>query len=228
MHGDSQSLASVLFEASDPQTGQRFSRSELQAEVLTLLIAGHETTAAALAWTWQLLAWHPEAQQRLRDEVTGILGNAPASMARLAELPYLRMVLDEALRLYPPAWGFTRRAEDNDVVMGYRIPKGARIIISPYVLHRREELWERPDEFVPERFAADVAQARSPYAYIPFGAGPRQCIGKRFALVEAQLILSNLIRGFRVSPLDPTPVEPVAHATLRPLRPIRLRVEGVG
>ncbi len=226
--GAQESLTAALFATADPQSGAKLSPSELRSELLTLLIAGHETTAAALAWTWQMLAWHPDAQERVRDEVTGLLGDGPATLADLPRLPLLRMVLDEALRLYPPAWGFTRRAEQDDEIMGYLVPKGARLIVSPYVAHRLPDIWEQPEAFVPERFTPEATQVRSPYAYIPFGAGPRQCIGRRFALIEAQLVLANLLRRFSVAPVDPAPVLPVAHATLRPLQPIHLRVSEVG
>lgn len=223
----SESLTASLLQAADPEGGSALSPEELKAELLTLLIAGHETTAYALAWCWYLLARHIDVQERVREEAVSVLGNRPAALDDLPRLPYLRQVLDETLRLYPSAWGFTRRAEEADVVMGRRIPKGTRIIVSPYVAHRLPDVWEQPEAFIPDRFAPTAVQARSPYAYIPFGAGPRQCIGKRFALIEAQLVIANLIRRFRVAPLDPVSVLPVARATLRPLQPIRLRVSEV-
>jgi cytochrome P450 len=222
-----ESLTASLLQAADPEGGSALSPDELKAELLTLLIAGHETTAYALAWCWYLLAHHNVIQKQVRKEAVSVLGSRPATLEDLPQLPYLRQVLDETLRLYPSAWGFTRRAEQEDVVMGRRVPKGARLVISPYVAHRLPDVWERPDEFIPDRFTPAVAQARSPYAYIPFGAGPRQCIGKRFALIEAQLVLANLVRRFAVTPADSAPVPPTAQATLRPTRPIRLHVSAV-
>lgn len=161
-------------------------------EVVTLLIAGHETVASALTWTWHLLTTHPDAYARLLCEVDA-LGRPPAGLADLSRLPFTRAVFDEALRLYPPAWVITRRAAEPDVVGGYRIEPGTLVLISTYAVQRDPRLWPEPDVFRPERWTGD--SGRGPrWSYLPFGAGIRQCIGKDFALVEGVLMLAVLAR----------------------------------
>lgn len=160
-------------------------------EVVTLLIAGHETVASALTWAWHLLAGHPDEYARLLAEVDA-LGRDPSGLADLARLPFARAVFDEALRLYPPAWVITRKAAEPDEVGGYPIVPGTLVLISTYSLHRDPRLWEEPDAFRPQRW---IDGPRAPrWAYVPFGAGIRQCIGKDFALVEGVLMLATLAR----------------------------------
>jgi cytochrome P450 len=161
-------------------------------EVVTLLIAGHETVASALTWAWYLLTSHPDAYARLLAEVDA-LGRDPAGLDDLARLPFTRAVFDEALRLYPPAWVITRRVTEPDVLGGYRLEPGTLVIISTYAMHRDPGLWPRPDEFRPQRWA-DNDERGPRWSYLPFGAGTRQCIGKDFALVEGVLMLAVLAR----------------------------------
>jgi cytochrome P450 len=195
--------------------------------VITLFVAGHETTAVALAWAWHLLAEHPEAAERIRAEQAGLLGGRAPTTADLPGLPYARMVIDEAMRLYPPAWVTNRQAIGDDEVCGYRIPAGAIVLISPYVMHRHPAYWEQPERFEPERFAPERSAGRPHYAYFPFGGGPRQCIGKGLALMEAQLILATIAQRFQLRHLPGHAVEPQALVTLRPRGGLPMLVERV-
>ena len=220
-------LLSLLMETRDEDTGEAMNDKQLRDEVITLFVAGHETTATALSWTFYLLATHPEAEERVRaelDEVLGPEGRTP-TVEDLPKLSYGRMVVEEAMRLYPPAWITNRQALSEDVVLGYRIPAGAFVMTLPYVLHRHPDFWERPDEFDPERFSPERSAIRPRYAYFPFGGGPRQCIGRGMALVETHLILSTVFRRCRMRLATQRPVEPLALATLRPSGGLPMRIE---
>lgn len=163
-------------------------------------------------------------QSRLADTIDA-LGNANTLRFQgLNELPYLRMVVEETLRLYPPIWAFSRRAEADDLVDGYRMPKGARILISPYVAHRLPEFWPEPERFDPERFTEESVAQRPEHAYIPFGAGPRQCIGKRFAMLELQLVLAMIVQQFAVRLASHEVVKAEASTTLTPNQPIYINL----
>jgi len=191
-------------------------------EVVTLLIAGHETVASALTWTWHLLSNHPDEYARLLDEVDALDG--PPRLADLPRLPFTRAVFDEALRLYPPAWVITRTVAEPDVLSGYPVEPGTLVLISTYALHRDPSLWDDPDAFAPTRWLEGGDPAPR-WSYIPFGAGIRQCIGKDFALVEGVLMLATLAQRLvvRRSPRRPQP--PVAAlVTLRPKRGLWLDV----
>ena len=190
---------------------------EVRDELVTLVIAGHETVASALSWTLHLLAGHPSMQQRLHAELDTVLAaGEPPGWGDLGALRYTRQVVDEALRLYPPAWVLTRRAEADDRVCGVDVPAGTLAIVSPWLLHRRAEDWPDPLRFDPDRFAAE--RSSTPRGgYLPFGVGPRLCIGRDFALVECVLALATLLRGWRVAPAaDRRPVRVDALVTLRP------------
>jgi cytochrome P450 len=208
-------LLAMLMDARDEETGEAMSDTQLRDEVMTLVLAGHETTANALAWTFLLLSREPIVWRALRAEVDAVLGGRRLVADDLPKLRYTRMVIEESMRLYPPAWMFGRMAIAEDTVRGYRIPPGSMVIISPYFTHRHPDFWTNPEGFDPERFAADAAAKRHKYAYLPFGGGPRICIGNGFALVEAQAILATITQRFRV---DVTPREVVAEpiVTLRP------------
>ncbi|MGN6686963.1 MAG: cytochrome P450 [Actinomycetales bacterium] len=171
-------------------------------EIVTMIVAGHETVASALTWTWQLLAEHPGVQEDVAHEARSVLGDRAAVLEDFSQLPLTRQVLEEALRLYPPAWVISRRALDADTLGGYDVPAGSMVILSPYLVHHDTGTWEDAEAFVPQRFSdarsgqpVDAPRA----AYLPFGAGPRLCIGRDFALVEATLILASLARSWRVS-----------------------------
>ncbi|HEX2419237.1 MAG TPA: cytochrome P450, partial [Micromonosporaceae bacterium] len=174
----------------DPRLAQR----RLHDELVTLLLAGHETTASTLGWTFHLLDAHPEARERLRAEARDVLGDRPPCYEDLGRLRYTTMVLQEAMRLYPPVWILTRRARSDDEVGGYRVPAGSDVLISPYTLHRHPGFWRDPERFDPHRFDPDRAVDRSRYAYLPFGAGPRVCVGSQLGMLEASFVLAAVAR----------------------------------
>jgi cytochrome P450 len=214
--GDTPDLLSMLLAARDDDTGEGMTDEQLRVEVTTFLLAGQETTSLALTWTWYLLSQHPQARQRLEDELDNVLGGRPPEYAELASLPYTRMVVDEAMRLYPPAWGFSRQALGDDQLSGYHLPRGWMAFVVPYVLHRLPSLWEDPETFDPDRFSPERSADRSKFAYVPFGAGPRQCIGNQFASIEAQLVVATLAQRFRPRLVPGHRVEAWPLITLRP------------
>jgi cytochrome P450 len=209
-------LLAMLMQARDEETGEGMSDRQLRDEVVTLFLAGHETTANALTWASFLLSTHVAVERRLRAEVDEALQGRVPTASDLPRLPYTRMVIDETLRLYPPAWITNRRAIEADAVCGYRIPADATVSISPYVTHRDPTLWENPEGFDPERFPPERSARRPHYAYFPFGGGPRQCIGKGFALMEATLVLALLTQRYELHLVSGRWVETEALATLRP------------
>lgn len=203
-------LLSALVSAVDPETGAAMEDRQVRDEVMTLLMAGHESTAVTLGWALFLLGSNPEIQARLREEVDGVVGHRPPAAADVAQLPYTRMVLEETLRLYPPVWAMSRQAIEEDVVAGFRVPKGCYVMLVQYAIHRLPELWPEPEAFRPERFTASAVASRPRYAYFPFGAGPRACIGNHFALMEAALVLAAVVQRFvvRVDAGHPVELEP--------------------
>ncbi len=213
---DGDDLLSMLLAARDAETGEAMTDRQLRDEVLTILLAGHETTAVALSWTWFLLSQHPEAEATLHAELARVLGGRAPTAADVPRLPYTRQVIEEAMRLYPPVWATGRQALGDDEVRGYRLPAGSPVVLSPWVTHRHPDFWERPDAFEPERFAPGRAAGRPHLAYFPFGGGQRQCIGNGFALLEAQLIVATLAQRYRLRPVPGHPIEPEPTVTLRP------------
>jgi cytochrome P450 len=222
-------LLSILLQARDEEgDGGRMTDQQVRDEVMTLLLAGHDTTANALTWTWYLLANHPAAADRLAAEAGEVLGDRPATAADLPRLSYAERVIQESMRLYPPVYGFGREAVQDTEVMGYRIPKGWNVIMCQWVMHRDARFFPDPERFDPDRWADGLAQRLPRYAYFPFGGGPRQCIGTAFAQLEAVLILATVAREYHFT-IDPAhPVELNPAVTLRPrhgLRaPLRRRV----
>lgn len=218
-------LLGMLLAARAEDSGQALSERQLRDEVITLLIAGHETVASALTWSFYLLAQNPHAAVTLREEVQRVLGGRPPTSADLPNLPYSKQVFDEALRLYPPAWLITRKAEEADEIGGEPVPPGALIVLSPYVVQHHPDFWEEPETFDPGRFAPAQESKRSRFAYIPFGAGPRLCIGAGFAQVEAQLILAMTAQHGCLELLPGAQVKADPLVTLRPHGglPMRLR-----
>jgi len=214
--GEHEDLLALLMESRDEQTGEGMSDRQLRDEVVTLFLAGHETTANALTWASYLLSTHVAVARRLRDEVDQALQGRVPTASDLPSLAYTRMVIDETLRLYPPAWITNRRAIEEDTVCGYRIPADATVSISPYVTQRDPRLWENPEGFDPDRFAPERSAGRAHYAYFPFGGGPRQCIGKGFALMESTLVLALLAQRYELHLMPGRRVETEAVATLRP------------
>jgi enediyne biosynthesis protein E7 len=205
---------SVLLEARD-EDGQPLSRQLVRDQVMTLLMAGHETTAKALTWTLYLLESHPDVRDAVRAEVRSVLGGRVPVLDDVPKLRLTTMVLQEGMRIYPPVWIMSRMTVADDELGGYRIPASTAIVISPYAVHRRADEYPEPERFDPARFAAERAD-RHPFAYLPFSAGPRQCIGRHFALLEMQLALAQLLNRVDIR-LDPDArVEPEALVTLRP------------
>jgi len=215
----------MLLEARDPDSRQAMTETELLDELLTLVIAGHETTASALNWTWWLIATHPDVERRLLDEQNRV-GDCDVSLyADLEQLPYAQAVVQEALRLYPPGWLLTRRSIGPDRLAGHALPPGTDVFLSPFVVHRHPAIWDNPDRFDPDRFRPGHDAERYRFAYLPFGIGPRHCIGENLALLEALLHLNGAVRRFQLRPLGDEPVRLEARINLRPAQDIHMRVE---
>lgn len=224
---DEEDLLALLMGTRDEATGEAMGDKQLRDEVMTMFLAGHETTANALSWALYLISTHPDVERRLREELDNVLGadRRVPTIRDLPDLAYTKMVVDETLRLYPPAWITNRQAIAEDEILGHRIPAKSFVSLSPYVLHRHPDFWERPDAFDPERFAPGRDNGRPRFAYFPFGGGPRQCIGQSMALVEAQLVLATVLARCRLRPASHRPVEAEALATLRPRDGLRMIVE---
>ncbi len=218
-------LLSMLLEARDARTGEGMDKRQLRDEAMTLLFAGHETTASALSWTWWLLGTHPEAEGRLHTELDSVLAGRAPEFEDVPNLSYTRMVFQEAMRLYPPAWIISRQPIEDDEIGGYRIPAGTTVLISSYVTHRNPRYWEYPNIFDPERFLPERSADRPEFAYLPFGGGPRKCIGDHFAMTEGVLILATIAQHYRLLPVPEHPVEPQPLLTLKPKRGIMVSLE---
>jgi cytochrome P450 len=215
-------LLSILLQARDEEgDGGRMTDAQLRDEVMTLLLAGHDTTANTLTWAWYLLANHPDAAGRLAAEAAAALGDRPATAADLPRLPFAERVVQEALRLYPPVYAFGRQATQDTEVMGHAIPRGWNVVMCQWAVHRDPRWFPDPERFDPDRWSADRAGRVPRYAYIPFGGGPRVCIGQAFALMESVLVLATVAREYDFT-LDPShPVVPLPLVTLRPRDGVR-------
>ena len=189
---------------------------QLRDEAVTLLVAGHETTAVALAWTCWLLARHPEAAAKAASEAAEILRDHLAGAADLPRLRVCAMAISEALRLYPPAYVIGRETVRACGIGGYSIPAGATLFMSHWVMHRDPRFYQQPDAFIPERWAEGRCERRPRFAFFPFGGGPRICIGSRFAMMEATLVLATILRRFRLVATSDRPIRPLPLVTLRP------------
>jgi cytochrome P450 len=222
---DGHDLLSMLLSARDEETGAGLSNRQLRDEIMTIFLAGHETTANALAFTWYLLATHPEVDARLHEELEHVLGGRTPTYADVAGLRYTRMVFEETMRLYPPAYAMSRTAIGPDVIGGVKVPSGAIITIYPYVTHRNPALWPDPERFDPERFAPERAAGRHRFAYLPFGGGPRICIGQGFAMTEAMIAIASVAQRFRFSLAPGHTVQPIGLLTLRPKNGVWVRAE---
>ena len=221
---DEADLLSMFLSARDEETGAVMTDRQLRDEVMTMLLAGHETTSLALSWTYCLLSQHPDVAQRVADEADRVIGGGRAGFAHVEQLSCTRKVIEESLRLYPPAWGFSRLAMADDELHGYRVPKGSIVFVIPFVIHRRPKLWPEPDRFDPERFAPEHESVRPRFAYIPFGGGPRGCIGNQFAMLEAQLIVATIAQRYRIDLLPDQAIRPEPLITLRPTPGIRATI----
>jgi cytochrome P450 len=209
-------LLTLLLEAADPETGKGLSDVEVRANIVTFIGAGHETTANALSWSLYLLSQDERARTRIEREVDEVLGECPLEPHHLEELVYTRAVIDEAIRLYPPVPFMSRAAIEDDRIGSLHIPAGSMVAIAPYVIHRHRRLWDEPDAFRPERFLPEQRGRVDRFAYLPFGAGPRVCIGAGFSLQEAVVVLATIVRAFRLDLVEEHEVMPVQRITLRP------------
>jgi unspecific monooxygenase len=206
-------LFDLMGDARDPETGEAFTDDQLGDQIATMILAGHETTATALFWALYLLALDPAIQQQVATEVQGATVNGALD---IEQLKFTRAVLDETMRLYPPAFLIARAANGPDTIAEFPVRKNDVILIAPWLLHRHEKLWRDPDAFIPSRFMTGTPPDR--FAYLPFGVGPRVCIGAHFALVEATLALAKMIGAFRISLADKEPVMPIGVVTTQPDR----------
>ena len=217
-------LATKIMTTQDPKTGERFDTGEMVDQVAIFFLAGHETSASALAWALYLLAVSPEWQERVAEEAQGVIDPEAPDFAAVSKLRISRDVFREALRLYPPVPMMVREAACPERFRDREVPKGSQIVLSPWHLHRHERLWERPDDFDPGRFRSENGKACLREAYIPFSAGQRVCTGAGFAMVEGPLLLSMLVRALRFEPVKDRPAMPVAHLTVRGKDGIWLRL----
>jgi cytochrome P450 len=209
-------LLSALIAARDPENGNGLSEVEVGANIVTFIGAGHETTANVLTWSLYLLSRAPHIREEVEREADAVGDDVVAASLEGDRLAMTRAVIEEAMRLYPPVATLTRSAIDDDVAAGVAIPKGALVVIPPYVIHRHRKLWQQPNHFKPERFLPGARGSIDRFAFLPFGAGPRICVGLQFAMVEAVIALATLTRSLRFSYAGATEPEPMQRITLRP------------
>lgn len=221
---DKGDLLSMLLMAQDEETGLGMTDTQVFHEVMALFAAGHETTANTITWTLLLLAQNPDAMQKIQSEINTAIGNRRATMDDLRNLTYTEMVIKESLRIYPTAWGITRQAIEPVAIGGHQLPKNALIMVAPWTIHRDERWWDHPEEFRPERFSPDNEGRIAKYSYIPFGGGPRICIGNAFAMMEAKLVLTTILQHADLELNLDAPVQPDRVFTLRPKGGLKMRV----
>jgi len=215
----------MLIDARDKESGAPMSERELIDEAMTLIVAGHETTASGLNWTWYLLSQNPDAERLLHAEIDAAAEKPAASLADMEQLTYTRNVVDEALRLYPPGWLLSRRNIAPDTLGGFELPAGTDVLLCPYLLHRHPRYWKDPDAFRPERFDAAHESERPRFAYMPFAAGPRHCIGETLALYEMYMHLYKVARRYRLTYVPDRPLELEAQINLRTKYPLMMKLE---
>jgi len=221
---DTGDLLSMLLAARDDD-GSRMTDRQLRDEAITIFLAGHETTANALSWTWMLLAQNPAVEAKLHAELDAVLAGRTPALEDLPSLRYTGQVITESLRLYPPAWGMARIAIEDVEIGGYPIPKGCGVSLAQWVVHRDPRWFDAPEEFRPERWEGDLMKRLPRFAYFPFGGGPRQCVGNNFAVMEATLLLATIAQRFRIRLVEGRPVVPMPSITLRPRYGIWGRIE---
>jgi cytochrome P450 len=225
---DAGDLLSMLMMAADDQgDGSRMNDKQLRDEAMTLFLAGHETTAVALTWTWYLLSQHPQAAAKLREELLTVLDGRLPAFDDLPRLPYTEMVMAESMRLYPPAWGISRLAVEAHEIDGFPIAKGTLCLLSPYVMHRNPAFFPDPERFDPERWTPEARETRPKYSYFPFGAGARICIGERFAWTEGILILATIAQKWKMNLAPDQQIAHLAQITLRTRYGMRMQLSGV-
>jgi cytochrome P450 len=215
----------MLMSARDKESGEPMGERQLIDEILTLVVAGHETTASGLNWTWYLLSQHSEVERRLHAELDAAPRESAPSLAHMEQLAYTQQVINEALRLYPPGWLLSRRTVQPDVLSGYPVAAATNVLLPLYLLHRHPRYWKDPDRFLPERFDAAHEAERPRFAYMPFAAGPRHCIGETFALYEMLMHLHHVARHFRLIHVPDKPIELEAQINLRTRYPLHMRLE---
>lgn len=220
-------LLSAITKASATEGTAEQQRSYVHKQVFTVLVAGYETTASALTWTWVLLAQHPDSARNVQEEVSQVLGGRAPNSRDLEKLRLARMVFEESLRIHPPAWVIGRKALGPDQLNGHAIPAESIVAVSPYVLHRHPDYWRQADSFDPLRFGAEVATDRPQLAFIPFGAGPRKCLGENLAMLEAPLIIANVLQRFVPRLVAGQDVKPQALFILRPPTTLMMSLERV-
>ncbi len=218
-------LLGMLLGARDPDTGGAMTSTQLRDETTTLLVTGHESTANAAVWVFYTLAQHPEIEAKVRDEIADVCGGDTPSDEELRQLTYQRMVIEEVMRLYPPAWTVSRTAIEDDVIDGYAVPAGTNIMVSPYVIHRNPRYWPDPERLDPLRFSPEQQETRPKFAYIPFGGGPRNCIGSNFAMMELQIVITMLLQAFQTKLAPQPPIEREAIISIRPKNGIEFLAE---
>jgi cytochrome P450 len=211
---DSADILGLLMQARDREGGQVMPDRQLAREIMTLVVAGHETTASVLNWTWYLLSQHPEAEEKLSRELRGSLKGELPPLDELPRFAYSRQVIEEAMRLYPPGWLMTRKSLKDDQLGDYFVPAGTEIYIAPYLIQRHPDLWDEPDRFDPDRFAPERSQDRPPLAMLPFSAGPRNCIGEFLARIEMQIHLMIIAQRLRLRYVETHPPELVGGVNL--------------
>jgi cytochrome P450 len=212
----SEDLVGLLLAARDDETGEAFARHEIRDQIMTFLLAGHETTSAALTWMWYLLARNPEARDRVYEEVQDVLSGRTPEAADVDKLTWTTAVIEETLRLYPPIWILDRFSVADTTVGGYHVPAGSIMLIPPYLNHRDDTHWTDPTRFDPTRFLPEYAEARPRLSYMPFGYGPRVCMGGRFALMEAILITAMIAQRFTLDLEPDREIGTEPNVTLRP------------
>jgi cytochrome P450 len=217
-------VISLMLASRHPETGLPMTEQEVHDEVMTVFLAGHETTGTGQAWALHALAQHPAEFRKLREELDARLAGRTPTLEDLDALPYLDQVVHEVLRVYPPIWGFTRDLVDDDEIGGYHTPAGSSVFLSPYVTHRHPEFWNNPDAFDPENFSSQ-APKRHKYAYFPFGGGMRKCIGFQVALLQMRVLLATVVQHFDLSLVPGHPMERGALISLRPLKGIQLLIK---
>ncbi len=218
-------FVAMLMQVRDKESGEPMGERQLVDEIMTLIVAGHETTASGLNWTWYLLSQHPQVQARLHAEIDAVDYPLAPGLAQVETLTYAGQVVNEALRLYPPGWVLSRRTIEADVLGGYPIPPGTNVLLPLYLLHRHPQFWEDPDAFRPERFAPGHETERTRFAYMPFAAGPRHCIGETLALYEMLMHLYLVARRYRLIHVPDKPLELEAQINLRTRHPLHMRLE---
>lgn len=217
-------LLSMLIQARDEETGEQMTDEQLRSEILNFLLAGYETTATALTWTWYLLASHETVRKRVCEEIQTVMGDRLPTAADAAQLHLTRAVIQESLRLYPPVWALPRRAVADDEIGGYRIPAGSTVVLCPYITHRHPAFWDSPEEFDPGRFTPERIAGRAKGAYFPFLGGPHLCIGQEFALLAMQLVVARVLQAFDIGILPGQNIRPTASLGLWPNAPVWLTV----